>query len=123
MRLKVAFPLAAALLGLGALAPPAAASHCGACAYPTGCASPEQCCMPSVRYRVCYKTIVEEQTEWIVRYQPDLTITFANGAYGRHLGRSQEGLIGTNLSAIMTSEPREFLERLAGLSPAAPTLA
>ncbi len=31
MRLKIAFPLIAALAGLGALANPAKAAHCGAC--------------------------------------------------------------------------------------------
>ena len=61
MRLKVAFPLAAAVFGLAALANPASAAHCGACDYPVQCCEPEQCCMPTVRYRVCYRTVEEEQ--------------------------------------------------------------
>jgi PAS domain S-box-containing protein len=68
-----------------------------------------------------YRAIVEEQTEWIVRYQPDLTITFANDAYCRHLARPREALIGTNLSTIMVSEPGQFMQRLAELSPTAPS--
>src|SRR5262249_38932924 len=61
MKLRFAFPLIAALAGLSALAEPARASHCGACAYPTQCCLPEQCCMPVVRYRVCYRTVVEDK--------------------------------------------------------------
>src|SRR5262249_55936010 len=68
MRHKVAFPLVAAVLGLTALAGPAAASHCGACAYPAQPCCPEQCELPAVRYRVCYQTVVEEKLE--VCYRP-----------------------------------------------------
>ena len=61
------FPLVAALLGLGALASPAEAAHCGACAYPVQAALPEQCCLPAVRYRVCYQTVLEDQTRTCYR--------------------------------------------------------
>ena len=61
MRLKVAFPLAAAVFALAAWTNPASAAHCGACDYPAPCCEPEQCCMPVVRYRVCYRTVEEEQ--------------------------------------------------------------
>src|SRR5262245_6149410 len=46
----------------------ARAAHCGACAYPQGAAAPEQCRMPQVQYRVCYRTVVEEQN--CVCYRP-----------------------------------------------------
>jgi diguanylate cyclase (GGDEF)-like protein/PAS domain S-box-containing protein len=41
-----------------------------------------------------YRAIVEDQTEWICRYRPDLTITFANEAFARHLGRRPFQLVG-----------------------------
>ena len=69
-----------------------------------------------------YRAIVEEQTEWIVRYRPDLTITFVNGAYSRHLGRSPEELIGTSLGPhLVQTTPEAFRERLALLTPDEPT--
>ena len=67
MRLKFAFALAAALAGWMASAKPAQASHCGACAFPEQTLGAEQCCVPQVRYRVCYQTIVEDQTQTCYR--------------------------------------------------------
>ena len=68
MKWKVAYPLVAALVGLGAWASPAAASHCGACAYPVQMGCAEQCNLPAVRYRVCYQTVVEDQKQ--ICYRP-----------------------------------------------------
>ena len=45
MRLKVWIPL---LVALAALAPPARADHCGACANPPAVHSPDQLCPPLV---------------------------------------------------------------------------
>ena len=67
MRLKFAFPLVAALVGLGSLGGNARASHCGACAYPPACCCQEQCCLPTIRYRVCYQTVWEPQTRTCYR--------------------------------------------------------
>src|SRR5262245_57702898 len=68
MRLERMLPQLAALVGLAAAVSPAAAAHCGACGYPAPTCCPDQCCLPVVRYRICYKTVVEEQTE--VCYRP-----------------------------------------------------
>src|SRR5437763_1748860 len=38
----------------------ARAAHCGACCYPTQVVSQEQCCVPEVRYRVCYQEVWED---------------------------------------------------------------
>jgi len=59
MRLKWAFPLIAAVAGLGTIGGRAPASHCGAGAYPADCSSSEQCCLPAVRYQICYRTVEE----------------------------------------------------------------
>ena len=61
MRLKVAFPLAAAVLGLAALASPASAAHCGACTTPCSVANPNSAVCRRSSYRVCYRTVEEEQ--------------------------------------------------------------
>src|SRR5581483_6233593 len=67
MRLKVALPLLVCLAGLASAGGEARAAHCGASGYPAQCCAPEQCCMPTVRYRVCYRTVVEEQTQTCYR--------------------------------------------------------
>ncbi|HEV2094101.1 MAG TPA: PAS domain-containing protein, partial [Rubrobacter sp.] len=37
-----------------------------------------------------YRTVVEEQTELVCRFLPDLTVTFANEAYCRYFGLTPE---------------------------------
>src|SRR5438477_121838 len=55
--------LAVAVIVLAAaVAAPARAAHCGASGYPAGCAAPENCCPPAVRFKVCYQTVTEYQT-------------------------------------------------------------
>lgn len=41
-----------------------------------------------------YRGIVEDQTDFIIRFLPDGTLIFANAAYARYLGISPEDLIG-----------------------------
>jgi|GEM_PF-1255928 len=43
-----------------------------------------------------YRTIVEEQSELVCRYQPDGTITYINQAYCQLLGMNRDDLIGTS---------------------------
>lgn len=47
-----------------------------------------------------YRAIVEDQTELISRYQPDLTLTFVNEAYCRFFGKSAEALIGQSFTSL-----------------------
>ena len=71
MRIKILVALAGLGLlgGLGdqTLIGTAQAGHCGACRYPVCHRSAEQCCMPEVRYRVCYQTVIEEHTKTCYR--------------------------------------------------------
>src|SRR5262249_7925097 len=60
MRLKYALGLAAVGCAL-AWPNDAWAAYGGACSYPADCCSSEQCCMPRIRYRVSYQTVIEEQ--------------------------------------------------------------
>src|SRR5437773_892746 len=57
----------------------ARAAHCGACCYPTRVVCQEQCCVPEVRYRVCYQEVWEEQTR--VCYRPVMHTVMKECAY------------------------------------------
>jgi PAS domain S-box-containing protein len=54
-----------------------------------------------------YRTIVEDQTELICRYQPDTTLTFVNEAYCRYFGSTREALIGTSFLLLIPDEARQ----------------
>jgi len=55
-----------------------------------------------------YKSVIQDQTEFIVRWLPDGTRTFVNDAYARYFGQSPADLIGTSfLPLIQTDEERE----------------
>src|SRR5438132_1593402 len=41
-------------------------AHCGACRFPVCC--PQTRCLPAVRYRVCYQTVMEDRT--CIAYRP-----------------------------------------------------
>jgi PAS domain S-box-containing protein len=53
-----------------------------------------------------YRTIVEDQTDLICRYQPDTTLTFVNEAYCGYFGKSREELIGTTFLSLIPEAAR-----------------
>lgn len=59
-----------------------------------------------------YRAIVEDQTELIVRFQPDGTLTFVNGAYCRYFGVAKEALIGSCYKPLTFEEDHENIDRL-----------
>lgn len=61
---------------------------------------------------VRYRAIVEDQTEFIARYLPDGTITFANQAYADYFGRSPQDLIGTCYQPIIFEADRDRVAQL-----------
>src|SRR5262252_8813836 len=63
MRTKLLVALTAVLGAAGT----AQAAHCGACRYPAWHCHAEQSCMPEVRYKVCYQTVIEEHTKTCYR--------------------------------------------------------
>src|SRR5262249_30462920 len=91
MRLKLeSLALAVAFASFGSEGGSARAAHCGACGYPQSCFSQEQCCLPKIRYRVGYQTLVEEQTK--VCYRPvyqttmkECRYTVCKPVYERHV--------------------------------------
>jgi len=69
-----------------------------------------------------YRAIVEDQTELICRYTPDLSVTFANRAYCRFLHKKHHEVYGQTLDKLGASESAIQNTRtlLASLTPAAP---
>ena len=69
-----------------------------------------------------YRTVVEEQTELVCRFLPDLTLTFVNGAYCRYFGQEPEELIGESfLGHIPEEDHARYVEELSELNPDNPT--
>jgi PAS domain S-box-containing protein len=68
-----------------------------------------------------YRAVVEDQTEVIVRYQPDGTITFVNEVYCRFFGGSQAELIGRRWQPTVLPEDVSLVEselgRMSASSP------
>ena len=73
-----------------------------------------------------YRAVVEDQTEFICRFFPDGTISFANQAYCNYLNLPIEQLIGNNLLDLVTDEEqfqvRQRLQNFFDLTPKSPTV-
>ncbi len=68
-----------------------------------------------------FRVVVEDQTEFIVRWKPDGTHTFVNEAYCRYFEQSSEQLLGTSFLDLIAEEGRQaLLDGLARLTPADP---
>ena len=68
-----------------------------------------------------YRAIVEDQTELLIRYQRDGTVTFVNEAYARAFGRTVAELIGFNWLESLGDEERVQAEAMfASLTPSNP---
>ena len=65
-----------------------------------------------------YRNVVEDQTEFIVRWKSDGIPTFVNQAYCRYFNQTSSQMIGTNLMPLIYENDREMLrEKIARLSP------
>jgi PAS domain S-box-containing protein len=58
-----------------------------------------------------YRMIVEDQTEFIVRFLPDGTCVFANEAYYRFFGKKREELVGQNMTVFAVEEDHEKVRK------------
>ncbi len=63
-----------------------------------------------------YRDIVEKQSELIVRFTPDLTITFCNNAYAKSFDGEPDDFVGRNLETLF---PANF-DYLLKLTPESP---
>jgi len=65
-----------------------------------------------------YRVIIEDQTELIVRWRPDGSLTFANGAVSRFQGVPLEQLIGSNIFADIHDDDRQQVrDKVQALTP------
>jgi PAS domain S-box-containing protein len=71
-----------------------------------------------------FREVVQDQTEFIVRWLPDGRRTFVNDAYARYFGKPAEQLIGTTFFNLIPGDGDRaaLLARLAQLSPADPPM-
>lgn len=75
--------------------------------------------LPTVEFD--YRSIVEAQTDFIVRCLPDGTRTFANTSYCNYYGLTQKEVIGTSFYPLISDEDIEDVKRLIGrLTPQDP---
>jgi PAS domain S-box-containing protein len=63
-----------------------------------------------------FRNVVEDQTEFIVRWLPDGTRTFVNSSYCRYFGQSREELLGASFFPLIYSEDER--ERLRHMTAA-----
>ena len=69
-----------------------------------------------------FRSIVERQTEWITRYDTDLTLTYVNEAFAQMEGTTPATLIGRSLIPMKTeADVARFRSQLAMLTPEQPS--
>jgi diguanylate cyclase (GGDEF)-like protein/PAS domain S-box-containing protein len=70
-----------------------------------------------------YRTIVEDQTDLIFRFQPNGMITYVNEAFCRYWSKERSDLIGTSLMASILKEDRPRIRaQFISLTPACPAV-
>ncbi|MCD1293864.1 hypothetical protein CUJ83_02480 [Methanocella sp. CWC-04] len=68
-----------------------------------------------------YRRIVQDQTELICRFTPDLLLTFVNDAYARYFEKTKEELLGKNFLPLVEPEDRQLvIDTIYSLSPENP---
>ncbi len=69
-----------------------------------------------------YRRVVEDQSDFIVRWLPNGSRLFVNDAYCRYFETSRERLLGTSLFPLIAKEDRTaFRQRISRLSPENPS--
>jgi len=58
-----------------------------------------------------YRSVVEDQSEYIGRWKPDGTLTFVNELYAKILERSPEELIGNNIFPLFSKEALKSIKQ------------
>ncbi len=65
-----------------------------------------------------FRAIVQDQTDLIVRYLPNTTLTFANEAYGRYVGKSLDEILGHKFfDGLSEIEQKRVNKLLTSLTP------
>ena len=58
-----------------------------------------------------YRSVVEDQTEFIVRWSRDEKLTYVNESYCRYFGKTREELIGTDFMPAMPEEDHNLVHQ------------
>ncbi|MGB9176538.1 MAG: PAS domain S-box protein, partial [Methanoregula sp.] len=58
-----------------------------------------------------YRGIVEDQTEFIIRFLPDGTLTFVNASYSHFMNKKPEDLLGTHFSDAIHAKDRTVFDQ------------
>ena len=70
-----------------------------------------------------YRTIVEDQTELIIRHSPDSITQFVNSAYCRYFGLQPEEIVGKKYQPILFAEDEDIVaQHLNAISVENPTV-
>lgn len=70
-----------------------------------------------------YRAVVEDQTEFIIRYRSDRSITFVNDAYCRAFGIDRMEILGTVFTPSIPPEYQQIVAaQLSGLTPEEPVV-
>ncbi|NJP08197.1 MAG: PAS domain S-box protein [Leptolyngbyaceae cyanobacterium RU_5_1] len=70
-----------------------------------------------------YRAIVEDQTELIIRYLPDSTTLFVNGAFCRYFGLTQDEMVGKSFEPRIYADDREKVaQQIQSMSSENPTI-
>jgi PAS domain S-box-containing protein len=69
-----------------------------------------------------YRSIIDNQTEFVTRFCPDGTLSFANRAYCDYLGKKYDELVGQNFIHMFPEDSRErVLDLLSSLTAERPS--
>jgi PAS domain S-box-containing protein len=70
-----------------------------------------------------YKAVVEDQTELISRFTPDMKLNFVNDAFCRYFQKKREEIIGNKfIQQIPEDDERKISEQISLLTPGNPTV-
>jgi PAS domain S-box-containing protein len=68
-----------------------------------------------------YRSVVEDQTEFICRFTPDGTLTFVNNAYCRYFGLKREECLGKHHSVVLPpDDAKKMKDYIKSLTPENP---
>ncbi len=71
-----------------------------------------------------YRSVIDDQTDYIVRFKPDGAVTFVNRSYALASGQPAEALVGSRALPDVPAEERESIfRRIAGLDRENPVFA
>jgi PAS domain S-box-containing protein len=73
------------------------------------------------RLETC-RSVVDHQSELIVRYTPDMRLTFCNPAFCRYLGKDEEKLVGSHFPDHFLKESEPFTRQLSLIGPSSPVV-